>query len=423
MEGAMAKEDILMLNKRDLKKLHVMEKVEEGSLKQSEAAELLRISERQVRRIVKRLNEEGAAGIAHRLRGRESVRSYPAELKARVKEIYQAKYKGFGPMLAAEKFKEIEGIEISDETLRKWLLEMGEWEKTRKSREHRQWRPRKGHRGEMVQMDGSHHDWYEGRGPKSVLMGYIDDATSEVYGRFYDYEGTMPAMDSFGRYIEINGVPMSMYVDRHTTYKSTAKGLDDSGEKFLSEYERALKEMGVELVHAYSPQAKGRVERLFRTFQDRVVKEMRLRGIKSNEEANNFLEEYLPEFNRKFSVKAREEGDLHRPVYEGMDIKRVLCMKTERVLRNDFTIAYENKLYQVLDKTKAVKVIMEKWLDGTLAISYKGILLKYKEIIVQPMRQNKRISRVKTIHKPAHDHPWRKGIQKCAMLSHKTKEV
>ncbi|MBF0459747.1 MAG: ISNCY family transposase, partial [Nitrospirae bacterium] len=291
-----------------------------------------------------------------------------------------------------------------------WVIEMGEWRKVRKSREHRQWRQRKGHKGEMVQMDGSHHDWYEGRGPKSVLMGYIDDATSEVYGRFYDYEGTVPAMDSFMRYIEINGVPMSMYVDRHTTYKSTAKGLDESGEEFMSEFGRALKEMGVELLHAYSPQAKGRVERLFRTFQDRVVKEMMLRGIKSNEEGNNFLEEYLPEFNRKFSVKARDESDLHRALPEGMDIRRALCKKRESVLRNDFTVMYDNKLYQVLDKTKAVKVIIEKWLDGTLVISYRGIALKYKEIMVLPIRQNTRRSRVKTIHKPAHDHPWRKGI-------------
>lgn len=236
-------------------------------------------------------------------------------------------------------------------------MEMGEWKKGRKSRAHRSWRQRKGHKGEMVQMDGSHHDWYEGRGGKTVLMGYIDDATSEVYGRFYYYEGTMPAMDSFRRYIEINGLPMCIYVDRHTTYKSTSKGLDESGEEFLSEFGRAVKEMEVELHHAYSPQAKGRVERLFRTFQDRVVKDMRLRRIKNNEEANYFLEEYLPEYNRRFSVKAREGGDLHRPLPKGMDSRRVLCMKSERVFRNDFTIAYESNLYQILDKTKADKTM------------------------------------------------------------------
>ncbi|MBF0404916.1 MAG: hypothetical protein HQL00_13245 [Nitrospirae bacterium] len=207
-------------------------------------------------------------------------------------------------------------------------------------------------------------------------------------------------MDSIKRYIGINGVPMSIYVDRHTTYKSTVKGLDESGEEFLSEFGRALKELGVELLHAHSPQAKGRVERL----QDRVVKEMRLRGIKSNEEANNFLEEYLPEFNKKFSVEAMDEGDLHRAL-EGMDIRGVLCMKSEKVLRNDFTIEYDNKLYQVLDKTKAVKVITEKWLDGTLV---RGIRLNYKEIMVHPIRQTTRRSRVKMIHTPAHDHPWRK---------------
>ncbi|KWT74870.1 helix-turn-helix domain-containing protein [Candidatus Magnetominusculus xianensis] len=240
---------------------------------------MLGISERQIRRIIKRLKEEGAVGIAHRLRGRESVRSYPWELKARVKGIYQAKYKGFGATLASEKLKEVEGIDISKETLRQWLIEIGEWEKTRKSRAHRQWRQRKGHSGEMVQMDGSHHDWYEGRGAKSVLMGYIDDATSEVYGRFYDYEGTMPAMDSFRRYIEIKGLPMSMYVDRHTTYKSSAKGLDETGEECLSEFERALKELGVELRHANSPQAirKGR----------EAIQDVSGQGCKGNEVKGN----------------------------------------------------------------------------------------------------------------------------------------
>ena len=167
----------------------------------------------------------------------------------------------------------------------------------------------------MVQMDGSHHDWFEGRGPYCVLMSYIDDATGKVSGRFYEYEGTIPAMDSFKRYIQKNGLPMSVYLDRHTTYKSTAKASIEevlNEEVPLSEFERALKELEVKVIHATSPQAKGRVERLFRTLQDRLVKEMRLRGIRTIQEGNGFLKQYLPVYNRRFSVAPREEDDLHR---------------------------------------------------------------------------------------------------------------
>jgi len=304
-EGMMAGEDMIMARQGELKRLHVIQKVLERVIKQVEAAEILSLSGRQIRRIVKRIRREGSRGIIHRSRGRPSNRRISHKLKEKVINFYRTQYKDFGPTLASEKLLERNGIQISDETLRMWLLETGDWRKTRRHRRHRQWRERKHHCGEMVQMDGSHHDWFEGRGAWCVLMGYIDDATGRVFGRFYDYEGTIPAMDSFKRYIKKYGLPLSVYLDKYKTYKSTAKpSIQDelNDVEPLSDFERALRELGVEVKHANSPQAKGRIERLFGTLQDRLVKEMRLRGIRTLEEANAFLEEYLPIYNRRFCV-------------------------------------------------------------------------------------------------------------------------
>lgn len=220
----------------------------------------------------------------------------PKKLIARIVRLYHEKYQGFGPTFTTEKLFELEGIDVSKETVRTYLLEAGQWQKNRKVRIHRQWRERKSHCGEMVQMDGSHHDWFEGRRPKCVLMGYIDDATGRIFCRFYEYEGTIPAMDSFKRYIRKYGLPMSVYFDKHTTYKSTAEpSVEDeiNGTEPLSEFGRALTELQVELIHAHSPQAKGRIERLFKTLQDRLGKEMTIRGISTIEDANGIVKSFL----------------------------------------------------------------------------------------------------------------------------------
>src|SRR4030042_1592297 len=289
--------------------------------------------------------------------GEDMIMVRQGELK-RLHVIQKVLEKGLRQGGASEKLLERDRIQISDETLRGWLIEAGDWQRIRKKRKHRQWRERKHHYGEMVQMDGSHHEWFEGRGPECVLMGYIDDATGEVFGRFYGYEGTMPAMESFKLYIRKRGLPLKVYLDKHSTYKSTAKpSIQDelNGAEPLSEFERALKELGVEVSHAHSPQAKGRIERLFRTFQDRALKEMRLRGIGTIEEGNQFLGEYLPLYNKRFSVCPREKEDFHRPLAKGLDLDAILCIKPERALRNDFTVAHNRKLYQVKDAIHAPK--------------------------------------------------------------------
>ena len=409
----MAREDIIMASQEELRRLHVIQKVLEGVIKQVEAAEILSLSSRHIRRVIKRVKEEGNRGIVHRSRGRPSNRKIADQIRDKVINLYRSKYKGFGPTLASEKLLEREGMRINDETLRTWLIETGDWKKSRKRGRHRQWRERKSHCGEMVQLDGSHHQWFEGRGPGCVLMGYIDDATGKTFARFYDYEGTIPAMDSFKRYSKKYGLPMSVYLDKHSTYKSTAKPtIEDelNDVEPLSQFERALKELGVEVNHAHLPQAKGRIERLFRRFQDRVVKEMRLRGIRAIEEGNQFLEGYLPLYNRRFSVCPKEKENFHRPLPKGVDLDVILCMKTERALRNDFTVAHNKKLYQIEDTIKALKVVVQDRIDGSMIITYKGRSLRFKQISARPVRENKDpvVVRKKKPYIPPADHPWRK---------------
>ena len=417
----MAGEDMIMARQGELKRLHVIQKVLEKVVKQVEAAEILSLSARQIRRIVKRIKIEGERGIIHKSRGRPSSRRIPGKIRDKVIQLYRKQYHDFGPTLATEKLRERDGIGISDETLRKWLMETGDWKKVRRGRRHRQWRERKPQYGEMVQMDGSHHDWLEGRGSWCVLMGYIDDATGRVFGRFYDYEGTIPAMDSFKGYIQKYGLPMSVYLDKHTTYKSTGKPtIQDelNNTRPLSEFERALKELGVEVIHANSPQAKGRIERLFGTLQDRLVKEMRLRGIRTMEEANRFLEEYLSWYNRRYGVCAKERGDLHRPVGRGVKLEEILCIQTERTLRNDFTVAHNKKLYQIAEKVRGTRVIVQERLDGSLVMVYKGQRLRFREITTRPLKvqikeqkEQPVVIRIRKPPVPSLDHPWRRSFK------------
>lgn len=411
----MAGKDIIMVRQKELKRLHIIHKVLEGEIPQQKAAEITSLSERQIRRIVKRIQQEGDGGIGHRSRGKESNRKKSQKMKERIIRLYRQKYMGFGPTLTVEKMSEMEGITLSKETMRTWLMESGDWQKSRNRKQHRQWRERKEYCGEMVQMDGSHHDWLEGRGPKCVLMAYIDDATGRVYGRFYEYEGTIPAMDSFRRYIRKYGLPLSVYLDKHTTYKSWAKLTDEEimagREEPLSQFQRALEELAVSVIHAHSPQAKGRIERLFGTLQDRLVKEMRLRGIKSMEEANGFLDSYLPQYNRKFMVAPQHKDNLHRVIPKGVNLDTILCIKTPRTVRNDNTIAHNSRLYQIEQTMAGKKVVVEERINGTMRIMGSGGPVKFREIHARPEKLYKeplRIRRKGNVYIPPLDHPWRK---------------
>ncbi len=408
----MAGKDIIHMTQEELKRLHIIRKAIDKNITQLEAAEIIGIGLRQVQRIIRNVWIEGDEGIIHKSRGRASNRALPDKLKNRALKLYKEKYHDFGPTLGSEKLFEIDKININDETLRLWLLQAGIPYQKRKKRPHRQWRERKHSFGEMIQMDGSHHDWFEGRGPACVLMGYIDDATGRPFVRFYPYEGTLPAMDSFKRYIEKYGIPASIYLDKHPTYKSTRKQTIEeelNNTEPMSQFSRAAKELGVNVIYADSPQAKGRIERLFNTFQNRLIKEMRLKGIKSAEGGNRFLMHYLPMYARRFAVDPANNVDLHCPLRKGVDLETVFCVKEIRVLRNDFTVAYNGRLYQIEDNSNAEKVTVEEKANGSIRITYRDKMLRFKEITRRPrkIQQPYKPGKPRVYAPPAMDNPWR----------------
>ena len=410
----MVGKDIIEMRIKELKRLKIIHEAIEKHITQKTAASIIGVTERHVRRIIKAVREEGDKGIIHKSRGKASNRRISEKIKDKVLKLYKKNYYDFGPTLASEKLLGADNIKISAESLRKWLIQDGIWKRRRKRSGHKQWRQRKACFGEMVQIDGSHHDWLEGRGPELVLMGYIDDATNTTFGRFYDYEGTIPAMDSFHRYIRRYGIPQSVYLDRHTTYKSPRRLTPEEElegiPRVLSQFERALSELGVKVIHAYSPQAKGRVERVFGVLQDRLVKEMRLKGIKTKQEANDFLKEYLPVYNRQFSIPAANDTDIHMELPKYFNAHKALCIKTQRTVKNDHTIVVDSKLYQIEDKITSRKVIVEEKVDGSLHIMNNGVSLKYREITERPIKiQNTHDRRVYNQPPiPSKDHPWRR---------------
>lgn len=407
----MAGEDIIAMTQEELKRLHIIHKALDKSITQAQAAESIGVCLRQVQRIARIIRIKGDQGVINKSRGRRSNKALPGKLKSKALKLYKEKYPDFGPTLATEKLFEIDKLKISDETLRLWLLEAGISYKKRKLRPHRQWRQRKQCFGQMIQMDGSHHDWFEGRGQSCVLMAYIDDATGNPFGRFYAYEGTLPAMDSFKSYVKKYGIPVSIYLDKHTTYKSNKKQtIEDELNDIepLSQFARAAKELGVNLIYANSPQAKGRIERLFHTFQDRLIKEMRLEDIKTIEEANRFLTRYLPAYGKRFSVRPANGADLHRAIPEGLNLDRILCVRTARALRNDFTIAHNGKLYQVEDNLNAKEVTIEERINGSLLIVYKDKVLRHRAITNRPQKaaEAPKPHLSARAHTPPKDHPW-----------------
>jgi hypothetical protein len=412
----MVREDRVIMSVKELRRVHVIRQTRENKLTQVKAGTLLGLSPRHIRRLIERVEQGGDQGLAHRGRGKPSNRRIPEKVQTKALTLYAQRYGDFGPTLAAEKLAERHGITLSAETVRGWLLAKGVTHFQRRKRPHRAWRERKAHVGELVQLDGSHHDWFEGRGSRCVLMAYIDDASSRVYARFYAYEGTIPAMESFTRYVRQYGVPLAVYADKHSTYHSPAEPTvaeQLAGVEPLSQFGRALSELGVALIPAHSPQAKGRVERLFKTFQDRVIKEMRLAGVSTLEAANQFLEGYLPIYHQRFSVHPVQPADLHRPRPASRELNRILCIKTPRRLRRDWTVAHHGHLYQVQTNVRATHVQVEERVDGTMRMTHQGRALVYHAITARPVKAVE----AKTVHPPRRpvtprpDHPWRRRLR------------
>ena len=408
--------DIITMSTEEIKRHGILKQVLEGQLQQKEAAEIIGISSRQARRLMRRIEKEGVAGVMHRSRGRPGSRRVAAALREKIVNLYKSTYHDFGPTFAAEKLEEVNGIRISHDTLRNWLLDEEEapcWQ--RRKRPHRQWRERKTYYGEMLQLDGSHHDWLEGRGPKMVLMGLIDDATGKAFGRFYKYEGTYPALDSMYRYIRCHGIPLSVYLDRHSTYKAQRRQTISEelmNKQALSQFARAMKELGVHVLYAHSPEAKGRVERLFRTLQDRLVKELRLAGTKTLEEANQVITDYMPRFNVQFRKPAKKKTDVHRKAPKKRELDSIVSIQEQRVLQKDSTIRYKTKCYLLVNAAERSmkKVIIEERLDGSVHIRHNHDYLKYKEIdksLILHSIEQEETSKKKENNIPPANHCWR----------------
>lgn len=426
----MEKEDLLMMKPYEITRLHLIHQALERKISQRQAAEIAGLSSRQMRRLMKRIRHEGDRGILHRQRGRPSNRRIAEGVKQKVLRLYQQHYGDFGPTLASEKLRERHRVTVHAETLRLWLRQAQLPYRRRKARPHRQWRPRRSCFGTMVQMDGSEHDWLEGRGPKLVLMGVIDDATNTVAARFYDHEGTLPALDSFRRWVQRYGIPASVYLDKHTTYRSPRppsleeqlQGLERS----QSQFQRAMSELGVEVIHAHSPAAKGRIERLFGTFQDRLIKEMRLAQVASLAAANRFLEHYLPLYNQRFRVEPAQATDLHRRLPRQLDLDGVLCIKMQRRLNADSTVVHQGKIYLVEQRLQAQSVTVEQRLDGSLHLRHRGRSLGYRELPARPRKAQAPATPIQAkprSYRPAMDHPWRSSSQQLAVKTRSSQKA
>ena len=402
----MGHKDIIVMSVREIEKLKVITDVIEKRISRKKAAARLNLSSRQIRRLIKRFTAEGASGLTNKHRNSVSNRKLPDKVKSKVLSLYKEKYPDFGPTFFCEKLSELHRITLSKETARKWLIEEGLLQRERKTKVRKQLRERKPCFGEMLQLDGSHHDWFEKRRAKAVLMSFIDDATGMIFARFYEYEGTIPAMSLLKQYTEEYGLPMSIYTDRHTTYKST-----DKNKEAFSQFERALSELGIELMHAHTPQAKGRIERSFGTLQDRLVKEMRLRNISDTETANRFLKEYLPVFNSKFNVIPFDNTDVNIKIGGEVDLNSYLCIKKQRVVKNDNTISYNTKIYQLKPVIRAKMVTVEEHMDGSIHIKYNDAYLDHKEIMQRPIKSAEKVVGIKKKYIPPSDHPWRKSFK------------
>lgn len=422
----------------EIDKLSILQKIVDKRLKQREGARLLNLSKRQMIRLVKRFRKDGAAGLVSKQRGRASNRQYSAEFKSKTVALVRQHYPDFGPTLAMEKLLMRHDITISDETARKWMIAEGLWmpHRRRQAEVHQQ-RERRPCLGELVQIDGSPHDWFEGRANKCCLLVFIDDATSRLlHLRFEPTETTEGYFRSVQGYLRQHGAPIAFYSDRHGIFRVNRP---DAIKGMQTQFGRAMKTLHIEIICANSPQAKGRVEKVNRTLQDRLVKELRLMGINDIETANAFLPEFTVDFNKRFAVEPANATDAHRPCQLTDEaLKEILCYHTTRQLSKNLELSYNNVIYQVKIKgegyaLRRAQVSVHEHFNGHVSLHYKNRNLNYTTYkkqkrtaaIVSAKDLNQTIEdiikhdgRTKG-HKPSVKHPWRQpGLPKLP-----TKEV
>ena len=413
----------IIMSQKEVRRYDIIKKVISKELNGTEAAELLTLSARHIRRLKRKVKEKGAEGLTHRNRGRTSNRKMPDQERQNIISLIKKHYYDFGPLLASEKLLERHKIEKDKGTIRNIMTEEGMWNpKAKKKEVHREWRQRKASYGEMIQYDGSYEYWFENRGDKCCLLAGIDDANSKVWMKFDKHEGVEPTFNFWREYIERFGKPYSIYVDKFSTYSMNHK-LAKENPDTLTQFQRAMeKGLNIEIIHAQSAQAKGRVEKLFRTLQDRLIKELRLNNISTIEDANKFLEEdFLLKFNVKFMVGPRTESNLHKKLtkQETNELDSIFSRQCQRTVRNDFTISYKKNWYQLTDNQPATickqdKIITEERMDNSIRFKLRGKYLNCKLLPARPEKINKKAPWViaqssnRKPHLPSANHPWRK---------------
>ncbi len=424
----------LVMSAKERRRKVEFEGVRKGRLSIKEAAMRLELSYRQCRRAYKRFREEGDAGLVHRRRGRRSNRAKPQAFKEAVLLRYQERYEGFGPVLAREKLAE-EGYAVGRETLRTWLIEEKVWKPRRKGVRHRKRRERRAHFGELVQMDGSHHQWFGQEKPFSCLMDMVDDATGTTVALMDEQETTELAMRTLWQWCMRYGIPKALYTDSKNVFVTDREPtLEEqlAGQEALTVFGKACKKLGITIITANSPQAKGRVERKHGVFQDRFVKELHLQGISTIERANELLHNgFLTTLNRKFARPPLSTADFHLPAPTKRELREIFCVEKLRMVANDWTVRCENRFYQILKRTTPLprprqKVTVRRLLDGTIRLLYRDKKLAFKEIVPpgaalsytepaapQPVKPKEK-------YKPAPDHPWRRWSGAAAKRTRST---
>jgi len=423
----------IALSQRERDRLRVLQEVQQGHLTQVAAARRIKITDRQVRRLLLRLREQGDRAVIHGLRGRPSNRKFAAPLEQKILARVRQRYVDFGPTLAAEHLAK-EGLPVSRETLRKWMTKAAFWRpRSQRVKKIHVWRERRASFGELVMQDSSPFRWLEERGPACQLIALIDDATSRVWARFTEHDTTEENLRTFGGWLRRYGRPLAHYTDKNSIFRTAGPAAVAEqlrgAEGARSQFGRALKELGIEWIAAHSPQAKGRIERLFETLQDRLVKELRLAGIDSLEGANHFLEmRFLPEWEQRFTVAPRNPRDTHRRLGREHHLEEILSVRAARRVAQDHTVSWDGNRWGVVREEvcaglRGAAVEIERRLDGSHWLRYRGRYLHLRPC-PEPVRCSaspsglrppglaEQIPRPKNKSKPKYhvpaDHPWRR---------------
>lgn len=415
------REELISMTSKELTRLEIIQKVKDKRLKQHQAVEYLNLSLVQVKRLCKQYKKEGAKGLISKKRGSKGNHRLPEELKQKALDIIWAKYPDFGPTLAQEKLLELDQLKLSVGTIRNLMIQNGIWEVTKvKKKAVHQMRERRSKYGELIQIDGSPHDWFENRGPKCTLIVFVDDATSKlIYLKFENTETTWAYLDGVRSTISKEGIPQAYYSDRHGIFKvNQPKALSGDG---MTQFGRIIKAIGIKSICATTPQAKGRVERVNRVLQDRLVKELRLNAISTIEEANAFLPSFMEKYNQRFAKESKSQLNAHKKLPKNWDLSRIFRLRETRYLSKNLTFQYNNKLYQI--KTDRPTYAMRKARvdvfenkEGNIIIEYKNQKLLYTIYEERPYQGEAVSSKelnykldnlLKKKYKPSKGHPWR----------------